>query len=748
MAAQRQSNFVIVARASLTAAAALSLTRVFAGGAWLIAVLIAALIPPVIFFAGERRRISAVWLTLIVAVIGLWTALVLDDPSEMPGGFPSRAAFVELGHDLGRAPHVLRSATVPVPPLGAALVLAVLATLLAALATELLAREIAAPIGAIGPSVALYVSLSALGSGRWALTTACFALAVVTYLVALHYAELAARRTWFASSRNRRSQLTTGGLLAGVLAVGAAIAIGPTLPGARGAAWINYRSLGGGTASTLNTPSPLVSVGAKLNSKLSATEVFTVRTSNAKPYRWRVIALDQFSNDYWGLSSDRRSAAQLERPTNQSGSTLVTQTFSLGAIDPLWLPAAYRPVRISLAGANVLPDSASLFLQGRPLSKVRYTVTSEVDDPSSAALEAVTFNDLSAQSADAELPNSFSSRARKLAQQVTKDSATPFDKASALESYFQRSGNFTYDTSVDLGASPHALDRFLFDTRRGFCEQFAAAFAELARSVGLPTRIAVGYTEGVYHPNDGSFHVAEKDAHAWPEVWLGPKIGWYAFEPTPGRFDPVTGRGDPNGNTSTPASSTTTSTTIAGGITTPASVTPPKQDPDLNHINVQSSGSGTHSSGAAHLLVALLVVFALLLLLAIGTLVTLVLAAVLRTRRRRHDPDSRRRVLGAWTEALERLSAAGVIRRPSATALEFALRQAPAEGAGSAGPPLMDLARRHTSAMYAAEPPTAEDADAAWADVDAINAALRRETGTAARVRAWLRPGRTMRPAH
>src|SRR5262249_26942399 len=157
------------------------------------------------------------------------------------------------------------------------------------LATELLAREIDAPIAAIGPSVALYISLSALGSGRWALTTACYALAVITYLVALHYAELATRRTWFASSRNRRSQLATGGLLAGVFAVSIAVAVGPTFPGARGAAWINYRSLGGGSASTLNTPSPLVSVGAKLNSKLSATEVFTVRTSNARPYRWRVI---------------------------------------------------------------------------------------------------------------------------------------------------------------------------------------------------------------------------------------------------------------------------------------------------------------------------------------------------------------------------------------------------------------------------------------------------------------------------
>ena len=373
---------------------------------------------------------------------------------------------------------------------------------------------------------------------------------------------------------------------------------------------------------------------------------------------------------------------------------------------------------------------------------------SEVTNPPRSALEAVTFSDLAAQDADTDLPDDFSSRARKLAREITQSATTPFDKAAALESYFQRSHIFTYDPTVDLGASPNALDKFLFDTHRGFCEQFAAAFAELARSIGLPTRIAVGYTEGAYHSSDKSFHVEEKDAHAWPEVWLGPRIGWYAFEPTPGRLDPVTGRGDPHGNSATAAPTTTTSTTVAGATTSPASLAPPKQDPDLNHINVAPSNSGGHSSGTAHLLLGLLLALALFLVAAFVAFVTLVVAASRRTHRRRHDPDPRRRVLAAWTEALERLSAAGVLRRPAATSLEFALRQAPAEGAGGAGPPLMDLARRHTAALYGADAPSDEEADAAWADVDAMIAALRRETRSGARLRAWLRPGRTMRVAH
>ena len=72
------------------------------------------------------------------------------------------------------------------------------------------------------------------------------------------------------------------------------------------------------------------------------------------------------------------------------------------------------------------------------------------------------------------------------------------------------------------------------------------------------------------------------------------------------------------------------------------------------------------------------------------------------------------------------LAAAGVPPRPSATALEFALRHAPAHGAGDAGPALMELARLQSAAMFAPDPPTADEATAAWEQVDAIRDALRR----------------------
>jgi hypothetical protein len=84
--------------------------------------------------------------------------------------------------------------------------------------------------------------------------------------------------------------------------------------------------------------------------------------------------------------------------------------------------------------------------------------------------------------------------------------------------------------------------------------------------------------------------------------------------------------------------------------------------------------------------------------------------------------------------------------RPAATSIEFALRHAPAHGAGGAGPPLMDLARLHTAAMFAAEPPSEADADAAWRHVDAIDAALRRNVTRSERWVTRLRLRRRDRP--
>ena len=93
--------------------------------------------------------------------------------------------------------------------------------------------------------------------------------------------------------------------------------------------------------------------------------------------------------------------------------------------------------------------------------------------------------------------------------------------------------SYTYDLSVPpQRKSMDAVEYFLFEEQRGYCEQFASSLAVMARSLGIPARIATGYAPGEYNPFTGLYEVKASDAHAWVEVYF-PGYGWSAFDPTP-----------------------------------------------------------------------------------------------------------------------------------------------------------------------------------------------------------------------
>jgi hypothetical protein len=251
----------------------------------------------------------------------------------------------------------------------------------------------------------------------------------------------------------------------------------------------------------------------------------------------------------------------------------------------------------------------------------------------------------------------------------------------------------------------------------------------------------VGYQRGE-QTRDGVWHVSNHDAHAWPEVWLGEQIGWYSFEPTPGRANPSNNRGsDDTTPTSEPQTTPTTGSSTASS--TPAPTGFGNLNPEQVEVPGQTSTGGTGDDTMRRVLATLLAIVGLAIVGALVALVTAVVRAILRTHRRRHHRDTRHRVLGAWAEALERMAAAGVEPRPSATPVEFALRHAPAHGAGTAGPPLMELARLQTSAMFAPDPPTDEQADDAWEHVDTIDRSVRASAPWFTRWRYRLRPSPT-----
>ena len=132
------------------------------------------------------------------------------------------------------------------------------------------------------------------------------------------------------------------------------------------------------------------------------------------------------------------------------------------------------------------------------------------------------------------LPAGLSSEVRDLAVSVTQRAPSRFEKAVALQSWFRGGGGFVYDISRPRGNSADDLVAFLRDApggRTGYCEQFAASMAVMARILGIPARVAIGFLrpEGV---GPQTWVYSAHDLHAWPELYFE-GAGWVRFEPTP-----------------------------------------------------------------------------------------------------------------------------------------------------------------------------------------------------------------------
>ena len=127
------------------------------------------------------------------------------------------------------------------------------------------------------------------------------------------------------------------------------------------------------------------------------------------------------------------------------------------------------------------------------------------------------------------LPEASNPRTVELAQQMRAEAASDFDYANAVLEKLNREEFYYTLEPPPLGSNP--VDRFLFDTRRGFCEHYASAFAVMMRSVGIPSRIVLGYQGGEVNPLGGHLIVRQSDAHAWNEIWLEGE-GWRRVDPT------------------------------------------------------------------------------------------------------------------------------------------------------------------------------------------------------------------------
>ncbi|WP_244927577.1 DUF3488 and transglutaminase-like domain-containing protein [Nocardioides sp. W7] len=267
-----------------------------------------------------------------------------------------------------------------------------------------------------------------------------------------------------------------------------------------------------------------------------------VTTDDPDPSYLRISVLNRFSDEEW-TSGDRAiptdqladgSLPPLDGVADRVPRREYDYEVSIGsAFRSTWLPTQ-APVSTVTADGDWRYDEATMdFLagdKGLDTAGLDYEMTAVELDLDPEDMAAAPSSPTAVGSSFVEVPDDLSELARDVAAAVTATASSPFEKAVALQNWFREDGGFTYSLDVDLGNGSDDLDAFLTD-KEGYCEQFASAMAVMAREVGIPARVAVGFLSPERR-GSSTYEYSSFDLHAWPEIFI-PGSGWVAFEPTP-----------------------------------------------------------------------------------------------------------------------------------------------------------------------------------------------------------------------
>lgn len=725
--------------AALTLAVVLGMGRLFDGGGWLGPIAANAVAAHLVVTAARHRGLSlpvvAVLMIPAAALVVSWTSYW----STTFAGMPTGTTWTTAWGDLSEGWTLYQQVVAPTPAEAGFVVATSAAVWVVAYVADWAAFRLWVPFEATLPAGTLFLFTALLGTPRgrsW--SVGFFAGTVIGFLLLHRLARQEGSVHWVAgrSVPGRRSILTAGALV-GAVAVVVGVALGPSLPGAGGEGFLDLPGMGdNGTRVTL---SPLVDIRARLVDQ-SSREMFRVQST--EPAYWRLTSLDRFTGQVWSSSSSYDDADQELPVADEVGvpAESVQQTFTIEALAAIWLPSAFVPRTFDPVtdAAALFDERSATLIVNRDLDVsdgLVYQVTSEAPRITLADIEGGG-GDLPEDIVDRylELPDDFSPRVRALAEQVTQGAVSPYEAARRLQDHLRQ---FTYDLTVQAGHSGDALETFLFDVQRGYCEQFAGAYAAMARAVGIPARVAVGFTQGESDPTQpGTYIVRGEHAHAWPEVWIA-GIGWVAFEPTPGRGslqgEAYTGQPE---SQDTPGQSTTATTRPpeAGpadpGVTQPgggdATTTPPTVEPGgaLGPTTTTEPRDSTTKAVVQYSLVGL---GAAAGAVALFFAVTAGIVGVRRWRRvrRLRDADSAEELVVAQGDhVVELVAVLGIVRHRWETANEFGRRLSRELGVERA--PLLGLLQ--TRAEFDPAGLSPEDAEVAAEVVAEVDAAVRART--------------------
>ena len=642
--------------------------------------------------------------------------------------------------DLTEVLEQFATAVAPVASNGSFAVMSAAVLMLCAVLADSFAFRAGGRSEALVPGAAMFVIVSVTGVDRDRVLFAAVWIAVALAAVGLLRARQ--QRADFTRMRGRRAP--RGGTVAALvpLVLVASLVggwLGPRLPGAGEEALVRTRTP---VDSVTEVISPLVDIRAQLRDR-SEREMFVAEISG-EPRYWRLVSLPDFDGTAWNPPEE--DLVDLDdaptAPWAAAASVAFEQQILIRGLGGPLVPSAYLPSAVESGDVDVYwaADSESLVAPRgglEPDDRLRISASAPVLSPE--LLRAAGAGGAPAGYTDLPpLPATIAETARA----VTDVADTDFDRALALQRWFRT--EFVYDTEIDLGNSGSAIEQFLRE-RRGFCQQFAGTFAVMTRLLGMPSRVAVGFTPGT-RDAIGRYRVYGRDAHAWPEVWFD-GLGWVAFEPTPGRSggtgsdylgieqgpDDTVAPDDSTPESSAPTTVTGT-TEVAPTSTVPVGTPTTIADRDeAGRLPVDSP-----------LFVVVAAAAAASLVLALWRL--LVVPSVVRRRARSLARSSASaRTAAHWRRSARCLEVLGVPFDPSSTPLEFARSAA----ALVDDPSLVErLAHLATRATFSPTEMSDEEADGAARLADAVERRCRDSLRGAQRWRATVDPWFLVAPRH
>ena len=509
---------------------AMGFARVFSGWAFMADLGLLVVLGHGVSFLLRRARVSG-WLAVpFVFLLSMWVLLALRYGDTLRWVLPTGATWELLDLEIGLVREAFETAIAPVIYGTGWAALAGFAVIVTVVMADSFAFRAEARGEALVPGGVLFIFIAALGSPRLRIVaTALLIGAGVVAVAALRSLHDRSRRVEL-TSRRTPSMLLPAAVGSAVLIGLLAGFVGPRLPGAQAEPLYETRGRGGGDTTLI---SPLVDIRSRLTNR-GNVELFRVN-ADAASY-WRVTTLPEFDGRRFRLP--RRALERVDGSFGSGDGVQIRQQIQVLSLGGRLVPAAPDPFQASgytgdqEIGLNLNRDTNTLLAPDEIQAGDTFTVVSSGPELDKDVLRRASVSS-PPDPIFTELPDDLPSVVEELARAVTADAQSPFDQAIALQQWFRN--EFDYSLEVQSGHGSNAIESFL-KQRIGYCEQFSATFAAMARTLGIPSRVAVGFTPGVQN-EQGWYSVLGKNAHAWPELWFD-GIGWVLFEPTPGRGAP------------------------------------------------------------------------------------------------------------------------------------------------------------------------------------------------------------------